>query len=123
MQEVTIKELMEHLPDFFVAERAEGIHASVQFDLSGEQGGQWVVRFIDDKCKVSTGKIESADLQFQASAIDVLDIFYQRLNAMTAFMQGKLQLKGNMNLALRLFSLFDIDWEKLHNLKNNKVGE
>jgi putative sterol carrier protein len=109
MPELTIQDLMGHLPEFFVPERAAGIQASVQFDISGEQGGHWTCNIIDGMCHLSAGINESADLYFQAEAADIIDIFYRRLNPINAFMQGKLQLKGNLNLASRLFSLFDID--------------
>lgn len=120
MPELKINELMERLPEFFVPERAAGIRASVQFDLSGEQGGQWIVNINNGTCQLISGKNDAADLLFQAAAADVLDIFYRRLNPMSAFMQGRLQLKGNMNLALSLFSLFDLDMTKFDQLRNQK---
>lgn len=119
MLQLTIQDLMDRLPDFFVPERAAGIKASVQFDLTGEQGGQWLVNIENAACRVSKAKNDSADLIFQAASQDVLDIFYNRLNPMSAFMQGKLRLKGNFNLALKLFNLFDLDQGKLDQLKQN----
>lgn len=118
MPDLTIQDLLDHLPDFFVAERAANIQAAIQFDISGEQGGQWIVKFEDGVCRTFIGKDESADLKFLGSGADVLDIFYGRINPMTALMQGRIQLKGNMNLALRLFDLFDLDKGKLDQIRS-----
>ncbi len=115
--QVTIQDLMDRLADFFLPERAAGIQAVVQFELSGEQGGKWIVRIGENSCQVAKGSAESADLIFQASAQDVLDIFYDRLEPMSAYMQGRLRLKGNMGLAYKIFGLFELDSDKLHKMR------
>jgi hypothetical protein len=43
MTDLSIQSLMDRLCGAFVPERAEGIDAVVQFDLKGDQGGEWVV--------------------------------------------------------------------------------
>ncbi len=116
--DVIIQDLMDRLPDFFLPEKAAGIRAAVQFELSGEQGGDWTVRIEEKTCQVAAGMAEEADLRFQASAQDVLDIFYDRLDPMSAYMQGRLRLTGNFGLALKLFGLFSVDSEKLRQLRN-----
>ena len=116
--EATIQDLMDSLPAFFLADKAAGIRAVVQFALSGEDGGEWTVRIAEQSCQVTKGKVESADLLFQASARDVLDIFYDRLEPMSAYMQGKLRLSGNFGLALKLFGLFEVDSEEMRRLRN-----
>ncbi len=116
--EATIQDLMDSLPSFFLPEKAAGIRAVVQFGLSGEDGGEWTVRIAEQCCQVTKGTAESADLLFQASARDVLDIFYDRLEPMSAYMQGKLRLSGNFGLALKLFGLFEVDSEEMRRLRN-----
>jgi len=117
MGETTVQELMDSLPEFFVSEKSGGISAVVQFEISGDQGGEWTVRIEDSTCKVAQGRAVSADLVFKASAKDVIDIFYDRLDTMKAYMQGRLRLEGNIHLAQRLLNLFRIDAEKLNLLK------
>ena len=119
MTEKTIRDLMEHLPDFFAPSRAAGVSAIVKFVISGSEGGEWDVVIENGKCLVSQGAIEAANLIFFAPGQDVLDIFYNRLDPMQAYLQGRLRLKGNFSLALRLFDLFDIDAEKLEQLKRD----
>jgi putative sterol carrier protein len=117
MKEITVKNLMESMSDFFVAERASGLAAIVQFELSGQGGGNWTVNIHDEKCEIEVGKAKEADLMFQASAQDVLDIFNNQLDPMQAYMQGRLRLKGNIGLAMRLFGLFEVDYEKLNKMR------
>lgn len=115
--EVTIQNLMDRLPEFFLPEKAGGIQAVVQFELSGEQGGEWTVEIGKNTCRVENARSESADLLFQASAQDVLDIFYDRLDPISALMQGRLRLKGNFGLAYKLFELFEVDADKLRQMR------
>ncbi len=117
MPDLTLQDLMDHLTDFFVPARAAGIQASVQFDLTGQQGGQWLVNIDNSACQVSKANNPTADLLFQADGQDALDIFYGRLNPMSAFMKGRVRLKGNFSLALRLFGLFDLDEGKFDQLR------
>lgn len=120
MTEITIQELMDHLPEFFAPARAGGISAIVQFEVSGQEGGEWAVKIEDRQCLVSRGKADAANLTFLASAKDVLDIFYNRLDPMKAYLKGRISFKGNLNLALRLFNLFDMDSAKLDGLRGNR---
>ncbi len=118
MSNLSIQDLMDSLPEFFLPENASGLSAVVQFEISGEQGGVWVVKIADATCQVAKGKAESADLIFQADALDVLDIFNNRLDPMRAYLQGKLRLTGHFPLALQLFNLFKLESEKLDRLRN-----
>ncbi len=116
--EATIQDLMDSLPAFFSPEKSSGIRATVQFELSGADGGDWTVQIADQTCQVVKGNAGTYDLLFQASARDVLDIFYDRLEPMSAYMQGKLRLSGNFGLALKLFGLFEVDSEKMRRLRS-----
>jgi putative sterol carrier protein len=108
MTDLSIQSLMDRLCGAFVPERAEGIDATVQFDLTGDQGGEWVVTIQDQSCQVEQGRIENANLSFSAQAKDALDVLAGKMDPMGAFMRGKLRLAGDMGLAMRLAKLFDV---------------
>ncbi len=116
--EVTIQDLMDRLPEFFLPEKAAGVQAVICFELSGEQGGEWTVVIKDNACRVEKGAFPQADLTFQSAAQDVLEIFYDRLEPMSAYMQGRLRLKGNFGLGYKVFGLFEVDAEKLRQMRN-----
>jgi putative sterol carrier protein len=110
MGEVTIQQLMNRLPGAFIPQNATGIDAVTFFDLSGAQGGQWTVTIRDEKIQVERGEpLDQPTLTLQADGQDVLDIFSGKLEPMRAFMMGKLRVKGNYSLAMKLTNLFHLD--------------
>ncbi|KAF3827083.1 hypothetical protein GH733_002569 [Mirounga leonina] len=88
--------------------------AIYQFELSGEDGG---MRFLDLKSKggnVGHGEpSDQADVVMTMSTDDFIKMFSGKLKPTMAFTSGKLKIKGNMTLAIRL--------EKLMNQMNAKL--
>ncbi|NWY59236.1 HSDL2 protein, partial [Chionis minor] len=74
-----------------------------QFELSGEEGGTW---YIDLKTKGGSagfGKPPvTADVVMSMSSADFVKMFTGKLKPTLAFMSGKLRIKGNMTLAIKL---------------------
>ncbi|XP_032940883.1 hydroxysteroid dehydrogenase-like protein 2 [Catharus ustulatus] len=74
-----------------------------QFELSGDGGGTW---FIDLKTKGGSagfGKPPvAADVVMSMSSADFVKMFTGKLKPTLAFMSGKLRIKGNMALAIKL---------------------
>jgi putative sterol carrier protein len=108
MTDLSIQSLMDRLCGAFVPERAEGMDATVQFDLKGDQGGEWVVTIENNSCQVEQGTTVDPSLTFSAQAQDALDVLSGKMDPMGAFMRGKLRLSGDMGLAMRLAKLFDV---------------
>lgn len=111
MTETTIQDLMDALPEAFVAEKAAGVDSSVQFLLSGDKGGDWLVTIRDQQCGVTRERSTSARLTVEADAQDVLDMFLGSLDPMRAYMRGKVRFQGDMGLAMKLTNLFKVDAE------------
>uniref|UniRef100_A0A8C9I9E8 Hydroxysteroid dehydrogenase-like protein 2 n=1 Tax=Piliocolobus tephrosceles TaxID=591936 RepID=A0A8C9I9E8_9PRIM len=84
------------------------------FELSGEDGGTW---FLDLKSKggnVGYGEpSDQADVVMSMSTDDFVKMFSGKLKPTMAFMSGKLKIKGNMALAIKL--------EKLMNQMNARL--
>jgi len=106
--ELTIEKLMELMPKAFLPEKAEGVEAVVQYNLSGDQGGDWIISIGDGKCTTEKGVAEAPKLTLIADAGDYIDIITGKLNAMSAFAGGKLKLKGDLNLAMKLMDFFKL---------------
>ncbi|NWH18334.1 HSDL2 protein, partial [Grus americana] len=74
-----------------------------QFELSGDEGGTW---YIDLKTKggsAGSGKPPvTADVVMSMSSGDFVKMFTGKLKPTLAFMSGKLKIKGNMALAIKL---------------------
>lgn len=116
MAEITIRNLMNALPEFFVPERAAGVNQIIQFKLSGEKGGDWVVHIHDQQIEVTEGSITHPDLELTARAQDVLDMFSGKLDPVRAYMQGKVRLAGSMGQAMKLSRYFEVDYDRLRSI-------
>ena len=102
---LTIDQIMQHMPEAFVPERAEGIQSNVQLDFG--EAGIYVVHIADNQCAVTSGAIAEPDATMIASAETYIALIEGRADAMRAFMQGQLKVKGNLNLLLKFQALFD----------------
>src|SRR5215471_20707140 len=58
MKPKTVKDFLHSLPGKLDAEAAEDVDAVYQFDLSGAQGGQYVVTIREGHCQVKEGRHE-----------------------------------------------------------------
>ena len=85
---------------------AKGVNATIQFNLSGDEGGQWFVTVRDGKVSVSKGSAASPNMTMAMTAQDYVDMNTGKLNPQMAFMSGKLKISGDMGLAMKMQSLF-----------------
>ena len=98
----TVQEIFDMLANRPVPEQAADINATLQFDLGGEGGGQWYLAVAEGKVSTAAGMAPNPQLTLSVSAADYLALFNGQLNPMNAFMTGKLKVKGDMALAMRL---------------------
>ena len=83
--------------------RTAGMNNSYLFEVEG--AGQWVVAVDDGNVNVTEGSGE-ADTTIQSSEENFLAIMRGELNPTTAYMTGKLKIKGDMGAAMKLQKLF-----------------
>ncbi len=102
-----IRAFIAKMPDLFLPEKAEGVDAIIQLDLSGDNGGQWWFRVADGKCEVHEGTTDNPAMTLSATADDLYSVFTGETNAVSAFMQGKIKVGGDMSLALKMQTMFD----------------
>ncbi|OGO34312.1 MAG: hypothetical protein A2Z16_12670 [Chloroflexi bacterium RBG_16_54_18] len=103
-----VQELMKRMPKAFIPEAAKGVNAVIQYKLTGAEAGEWVVTIRDGACTVETGTVENQSMTLMADSQDYKDIISGKLDAMAAFMQQKVKLTGNLNLALALTKYFKL---------------
>lgn len=106
VSDYTVKQIIAHHPKVFRPEMAEGVKAVIQYSLFGEEGGEYFITISDGKCMTAEGKAENPEMTLTANAQDFKDVLLGRVNGMQYFMQGKLKLSGDLNLAMRLMTLF-----------------
>ncbi len=109
MADITASELFDRMPKAFLPDKAEGVDATIQFHLTGEGGGDWVVTIRDQKCTVQKDTVvDDPTMTLTAEAGDYVDVITGKVDPMVAFMQQKLKLKGNLNMAMGLMKYFKL---------------
>ena len=104
--DVTPDMVVGAMPEYFVPEKAGNTNASIQFDLSGELAGKHFIKIADGQATSGQGEIESPNLTMLADSGDFVKIFTGKLDPTAAFMSGKLKIKGDMGLAMRMQTMF-----------------
>lgn len=76
-----------------------------QFNLTGNDAGNWYVRVAEDGLEVTAGDADSPGVTITMQADDFKALADGTLNPMSAFMSGKLSVTGDMTMALKLQTL------------------
>ena len=97
------KEFFDSLESRADASKLAGMSNSYLFDIEGE--GKWVVNVADGAISVSEGE-GAADATIETSGETFDKIVSGEQNPTTAYMTGKLKIKGDMGAALKLQKLF-----------------
>lgn len=106
MAELSVKELVYRHETAFIPEKAGDVDVVIQYHLSGDEGGDFIITIREGKCTVQEGLTQQAKLSLSADGKEFRDVLLGKTDGMMAFMQGKLKLAGDLNLAMRLTSLF-----------------
>ncbi|MEP7286760.1 MAG: SCP2 sterol-binding domain-containing protein [Chloroflexota bacterium] len=105
----SVPAIFENLCTVFLPEKAQNDSATFQFDLAGDGGGKYWLKVANGTCESGAGDAPSpADMTLLTSTTDWLAVVNGELNAMTAFMAGKVKVQGNMGMALKLQSWFKL---------------
>ncbi len=99
----SVQEFFDGLAGRADAEKTAGMNNSYLFDIEG--AGQWLVAVTDGAVSVTEGGGE-ADTTIQTTEENFLSISRGELNPTTAYMTGKLKIKGDMGAAMKLQKLF-----------------
>ena len=104
----TVKDSFDAMPGRFRPDKASGTNAVIQYDIGGDGGGTWHAVIKDGACTVSQGAAPSPNLTLSISAQDWLDMLTGKQSGQMLFMSGKLKIKGDMGLAMKLGSMFSM---------------
>ena len=104
MAAINVQEVLERFSNVDPA-KIQGINGVVLFDLSGEGGGQWTVTVADEKAELTEGEAASPNVTLAMDVQDFIAMSNGELNPISAFMQGKIKVSGDMSLVMRLQSI------------------
>ncbi len=102
----SVKEVMEGMPGAFQPDRAAGVNATIQFNFTGGEPGNWTVKVADGKCDVSQGTADSPTVTINSPSDVWLKISRRELDGATAFMSGQFTFTGDMGVLMQMGSWF-----------------
>ena len=100
---MSAREFFESLETRADASKIDGIDHSYLFDIEGE--GQWLVRVRAGAVQVTEGAAD-ADVTISTTAEVFERLASGEQNPVTAYMTGKLKIRGDTAAALKLQKLF-----------------
>ncbi len=99
------KQIFEEFPNRFNKEAAGDWATTIQFNISGDKGGDWTVKVADGEVNVTDGSVDDAKCTITTSDETWIGLVEGTVNPMTAFTLGKLKVKGNMGDVMKLQSV------------------
>lgn len=104
MAVTTVQEVIQRVTGLDPS-RLQGMSGVVLFDLAGEGGGKWTLTFGEGKVNVEEGQTSAPNVTLSMNAADFIAMANGQLNPVSAFMQGKIRVTGDMSMAMRLQSI------------------
>jgi putative sterol carrier protein len=104
----TVKETFDAMSGRFRPDKAAGANATIQYDVSGEGGGTWHAVIKDGTCTVNPGPATNPNLTLQIAGPDWLDMLSGKQSGQMLFPSGKLTLKRDTGLAMKLRAKFSM---------------
>ena len=104
---MTVNEIFHQMRDKVMSNPAKiaNMQGSYMFELTGDGGGVYHAAFDNGAVDIAEGPIANPGCTVTMAASDFLALVNGKLNPMAAFMGGKLKIKGDMGLAMKLQSV------------------
>jgi putative sterol carrier protein len=99
----SVQDFFSGLPSRVDASKTQGMNNSYLFDIDG--AGKWLVDVKDGHLSVNEGG-DSADVTIATSAENFQKLVSGEMNPTSAYMTGKLKVKGDMGAAMKLQKFF-----------------
>ena len=97
---------LNNLQNKFNADAAQGMDEVFQFCISDDN--DYFIEIKDGACIIETGEHDDPSVTLKMNKDTLKGLLSGEVNGMTAFMTGKVKAEGNMMLATKLNSLFDM---------------
>jgi putative sterol carrier protein len=103
----TPAQIFASMPNEMNAEKAKGINATFQFELAGKNGGIWAVSIADGRCAIENQPAANPHVTIKMTDDDFVALAVGKLQAVPAFISGKVRVYGDYVLATKLPVLFE----------------
>lgn len=98
--------LFKGMASSFNAQVAGDLKATIQFEVTGKQSGNWFFLIENGRCICNEGKAESPTLTIKTPSEVWLAIANEEMDGQQAFMEGEYTIVGDMTILMRMKSLF-----------------
>jgi multimeric flavodoxin WrbA/putative sterol carrier protein len=98
--------LLRGMAAAFNSQAARDLKATLQFEVTGKQTGDWFLSVEDGKCTYHEGKANAPNLTIITPSEVWLAIANKEMDGQQAFMEGRYKAIGDMSLLIRIRSLF-----------------
>lgn len=105
-ERLTAKAIIKSLPQRLKIEKAADANHIFNFNISGENGGQFIVEISNGKCSVSEGLSENAECTVSSEDSVYADVELGKINPQTAVMGGQLKI-SNLMAMMSFSKLFE----------------
>ncbi len=102
-----LKEIFEKMPVAFLPHKAANVNATIQLELTGEDASDWVLKIANGAITILEGRVDAPNLTLTMDASDYVVLSRGEVNPINLFMAGKIQLQGDMTLAMKFQEMFD----------------
>jgi len=107
-QPTTASAAVDGLHQVFDPAAAEGVEATILFDLGGREPGQWTVVVRDSTCRVMKGRTMEPTVTLTMDSDLWLAIARGEKSGRDAFMNGEYQVSGDVMFMMRFGKLFPV---------------
>ncbi len=102
----SVDEAIDWLRKHFQSEPSRSLRARFVIELSGEDGGAIGLRVDEGRLEVGPSAVDAPDVRLRLPAADYFGILAGRENADLLYMSGRLEIEGDLSLAMKLRTLF-----------------
>lgn len=108
-REPLLDEIFSRWPDQFRPERAAGVAAVVEWQVTDDDGGhdQWQITVADGSCSVVRDGQAEPDVTFRVDPVDLVKLLAGVEAGPKLFVFGRLKIRGNLMLAARFQGFFE----------------
>lgn len=79
----------------------KGVNAAYQFNLTGDDSGAFYIEAEDGKAVLNEAVHDAPDVTITIATNDLASLLEGKLDAASAFMSGRLKVKGDLSLAIK----------------------
>lgn len=103
----TLEQAFKAMPEFANSDAIQGVDKTIQFVVTGDEPGKYVVDIADGEVNVEEGTTDAADATITTPSDVWMGIITGDINGAMAFMQGKFKADGDLNVLMNMQKWFD----------------